>query len=583
MTRKSNPFVLIALALIAFSSMAQAQAGASKPNEDVAGLERETQELSIKIEKLLYLVPPAFDLADVTQRARVVAKASEIERFEMKSAAGERLKLADGSSAPIELHRLEVSGRGPYGGVLAFFHRMGNLSRLVVLETLRLKVEAGNVVRFTAGLAFPIYADSPDPAAPLPRDVASAYRDLLRKLQTKHRLLTDLTERSQPRLAAALAAFDNLNRERATALTELQAGDEVVLKGVVAGPSARDGLKPTLAKAGFRVNQVRTSPAGACQAFIATVQLKAGDVPWDYVPGNGLFDSATADFCAAEPVSGRVTARGAATSPDALTLHLHGVRLSDVFFVLNDLTAASFLLDPSLKERVSVDVEGTTLEETLAAMSSVGVAVSPGPLHRVSRAPQQPAATAPKTESYTGERIDLLVRNAELKLILCTMSMVLQKPIWVPRKLESLVTAYSKDLPADQVLDGLLATAGLIAVKEEDRILVGPGPETQLRSQPSENACPPPADESKPVPATDYSSHLWSLNESLPHLATGDLDLAGLASTKGTWKAYVYTPSRRLMSLIAGQELSGAKVGAVGPTGVSYTTGSSAVEVPLYP
>ncbi|HSS51636.1 MAG TPA: hypothetical protein VLX28_22050, partial [Thermoanaerobaculia bacterium] len=194
---------------------------------------------------------------------------------------------------------------------------------------------------------------------------------------------------------------------------------------------------------------------------------------------------------------------------------------------------------------------------------------------------QQPAATAPRPGGYTGEAIDLLVRNADLKVLLCTLSMVLQKPVWVPRKLDEVVTAFSENLPADQLLDGLSAAAGFVARQEADRWIVGP--EARLGNQEAVNACPPPSDDDLSSVPADIPSHLASLREALPELATGDLDLAGLASFKGPWKAYVYTPSQRLISLDAGQELLDAKVGSIGPTGVSYTKGSATVDVPLRP
>src|SRR6185312_3786051 len=482
MARKSCRLVVVALLAAAFPGAAQAQSG--KAVREVVDLSREAQALAEKIDVLLRRVPPGLDPADETRRARAVAKASGIDTIEVKAVAGsERLKLEDGSPASLELRRLEISGRASYGDVLAFLHRMGDLVRLTDLETLRLEVEAGNVVSFTAGFAFLCYLDTSEEIKPLPPDVVTAYRDKLRELKATHRLLTEVTERSKPRLVAALAAFDNLNRERATALTTLRAGGEIVLKGVVAGASARDGLKPALAKAGFLVSHVEMSPAGGCQTFSATARLEAGEVPWEPVIFNGLFDFWATEVCSPEPTGGRVVAHGTATSQDALTLHLHGVRLSDVFFVLNELTALNFVLSPGaagIKGRVSLDVEGATLDETLAAMSSVGVAVGPGPLHLVSRAEKPLAATAPRPGRYTGEAIDLSVRSADLKVILCTLSVVLEKPIWVPQNLDGVVTAFSADLPADQVLDVLVSGAELVSVRKADRWIVGPGPEAKL-------------------------------------------------------------------------------------------------------
>jgi len=584
MARKSCRLAVIVVLAAAFFGAVHAQAGAGKAGQEIDDLLLQCQALTTQIDELLLQVPPGLDPADEIRRAHEVAKTTGIDALEVKAIAGsERLKLEDGSPAPLELRRLEISGQASYGDVLTFLHRMGDLTRLVEVETLRLKVEAGNVVRFTAGLAFPCHLDTADEIKPLTTDLATAYRELLRQLKATHRLLTEVTERSKPRLVAALSAFDNLNRERATVLTEIRAGGEIVLQGIVAGVSARDGLKPALARAGFVVSQVEMSPAGSCQAFSATARLAAGEVPWEYVPFNGLFDFQVTEVCSPEPTGGRVTFRGTAASPDALTLRLHGVRLSDVFFVLNELTAQSFILAAGDKGRVSLDVEGATLEETLAAMSSIGMAAGPGPLHLVSLAEKPPAATAPRPGRYTGEAIDLSVRGADLKEMLCTLSVALEKPVWVPDKLDGVVTAFSTDLPADQVLDGLVAAAGLVSVRKADRWIVGPGPAAKLASQKSVNACPPPAEDPIALLPTYSPPHLRNLTVTLPQLATGDLDLAGLASLKGKWKAYVYTPWQRLVVLDTGQSLLDARVGSIGPAGVSYATGTSAVEVPLRP
>lgn len=265
-----------------------------------------------------------------------------------------------------------------------------------------------------------------------------------------------------------------------------------------------------------------------------------------------------------------------------LTLRLREVDLTHVFFVLNDLTSESFIIDAGVEGRLSVDLENAPLEKALAAVRSAGVAVGPGPLHRVSRAESPPAAAAPGPASYTGETIRVSLENVELANIVCALGGLpnwqtvkarglgivsrKQNPefkVLVPRGLQGRVSLFSGYLPWDQVLDGLLAPLGLIFVFDEDGLFVGRGPEANVRSQAGAvDAC---QISSEPGPTSP-------LSENLPDLDAASLELVGLAWKDNAWKAYAYAPGRRLLSLETGQKLRDASVTDVGPTGVVFTT-----------
>ncbi|HEX6863492.1 MAG TPA: hypothetical protein VF414_11785, partial [Thermoanaerobaculia bacterium] len=447
-------------------------------------------------------------------------------------------------------------------------------ARLSELETLRLEAEEGGTVSFTARLAYPRYRDwdDEDLKAGSPDEML---RGMVRRKELTLKLLEDLAARSQPgRLVDALVVFGREMEGRAVGLTELRWDcGKAVMEGVLLGKSAGDGLRPALAKAGFLVQDVRMSPAARCQAFTVTAGVKPAERSDEYDLGNGLFEPGTAAFCEPVPPSGRVIARGArGSAPDgrALTLHLRDYELIDVFILLNELTSASFVLDGDVEGRISMDVEGATLEEALAAMGSAGLAVGPGPIRRVSRAGKPAAAAAGTPADYSAEPMDIKNRNAALTETLCALGMVAERPILAPPGLHGTVRMYASDVRADQVIEALASSAGLVPVVDGGRLLIAPGTAAEIRGRKDlVNVC------EIPVPGSSPDSRLSSLVPDLEKLAAGDLELAGLVRQGEMWTAWAFTPTRKLRPLKAGERLSDASVSAVGPDGVTLATEAS--------
>lgn len=304
-------------------------------------------------------------------------------------------------------------------------------------------------------------------------------------------------------------------------------------------------------------------------------------------------------FGSAVPSAAQVAPHGEKNEPDSvLTLHLREIDLVHALFVLNDLASQSFVIESGVQGKVSLDLERVTPEEALAAVSSAGVVVGPGPLHRVSRAGSRPVAAAPGPASYTGETINVSLENVGLADIVCALGRSTnvesvhvrscdrgagimgrernpEFKVLVPRGLQGRVSIFSGYLPWDQVLDGLLAPLGLVFVLDEDGLFVGTGPEASVRNQTDAvDACEMP---SEPGPTSPLSVHL-------PNLDSADLELVGLARKGDAWKAYAYAPGRRFLSLETGQKLRDASVTGVGSTGVTFTTAAAeVVDVRLRP
>jgi len=234
-------------------------------------------------------VPNAFDSAEEERRTRVMAQRAELGEIDLKHVAGaERVPLEDGGPSTVELRRIEVSGRAPFESLHRFLVLRGSLNRFVMLETLRLKSEAGNRISFAARFAFPVTSVPAEGATD-----SKSPEDMLRKevLKRKANLqaLTEIAVRSNPtRLVDALALFGG-GMGRTAGLTEV--GSErgiAVLQGTVSSAS-RSLMEPALEKAGLHVKDVQTSPSGACQTFVATTRLDEFPSAGEIVIDNGLF------------------------------------------------------------------------------------------------------------------------------------------------------------------------------------------------------------------------------------------------------------------------------------------------------
>jgi hypothetical protein len=441
----SHPFGRTVGIFVVAASLALASSAAGATIDEIT---QETAVLELKLDALWRRVPTCDPSEEKRQLAIWAKQTGELKDFDVKPVAGdERLRLEDGRAMPVKLIRLEISGRDPYEKVDDFLVRIAQRSRLMDLETLRLKAEAGGTVSFTARFALPCYSDEENPA-PVGSTPEKMLADHLAWLRGTHQKVEALAARADTsRLALALGALGREIGNSAVSLTEVRSAQEIVLEGVVAGASSRSGLEPALKRAGFQVGNLQTSPAQECQKFSVTARLDARELDGEReaVLNNGLFDDQTAAFCASRPFLGKVVARGAAPEGGALTLHMRDVELVHLFFALHDLTLQEFVVDPDVQGRVSVEVDGVTIEETLAAMSSVGVVVGPGPFRRVSRAANRPvAAAAPSHAPYTGEKITVSLQDSDLPTFLCMCEQISQRKISAPRELEGRVSVFRR-------------------------------------------------------------------------------------------------------------------------------------------
>jgi hypothetical protein len=386
--------------------------------------------------------------------------------------------------------------------------------------------------------------------------------------------LTALDARDQPsRVLDSLSAFGREEQDKAIALTEIRYEGGPTLHGVLLGATAKASLDPALRKAGLEVDHIELSRSGDCRAFTATARLKDGATPEGGYP-DLLLEEGTAETCKPAKITAvdPVVRRGG----DALAMHLRDIDVADVFRVLHDLTAESFVVDAEVKGRINVDIEAASAKEALDAMSSAGIAIGPGPLHRVHRAAKTIDVIPHK---YDGEPIDLLLKDAEIIDVMKLFNQITGLNISVQPDLQGKVTTFAAGTKWDYLFDTMLQSLGLAYKLEGDRAFIGTA--QQLASGHKGAIDIAEASERQLKTLIESGRRLWWL---IPpeKLSVADLQLVGIARAADKWKGYAYAVSRKPIALEPGQTLFDGQVKAVGAEGVTVQkSGEKAITLPL--
>lgn len=495
------------------------------------------------------------------------------------------VKAIPGSEAvpPVELYRFDISGSGPSLKVHRFLRlvALGRLYRIVDFETLMLSPAPRDGVKFRSRIVLATWRQ-PAPLPLLPATLPPDQRMLAAMQQEVSRnrawlaTLTALDARHQPeRLLDSLSAFGREEHDKAVALTEIRYDGTLTLNGVLLGAVAKASLDPALRKAGLQVDHIERSRSGNCQVFVATARLKAGAVPDESYPAL-LLEEGTAEACKAAKTAAAAPNVVRHAGGDALVLHLHDVDVADVFSVLHDLTKESFVVDPEVKGRVNVDIEAASAQEALDAMSSAGVAISPGLLHRVHRA----ATTIDiRQHKYDGEPMAIQLKDADVLDVLRMFSQVTGLNVSVQPEVHGTVTAFSGDVKWDYLFDTMIQSLGLAYKVEGLHVFIGT--EQQLAAGHPDAIDVSEAAERQSKAVLETGRRPW---EYVPteKLSVADLQLVGLARAGDKWTGYAYALSRKPIALEAGQALFDGEVRTVGAEGVTVQKrGAEAITVRL--
>jgi hypothetical protein len=540
-------------ALLAFAALLAA--GPARGDE-LRRLREETAELERRSAEWLRLVPATFDPAAEQTALQEAAAAAKLELEIGTPMPPERLLAPGQVRTGVELHRLEVTAQAELSRVHALLAGVAGRARPIDLETLSLKAEARSTVRVRARLVFPTAAaDAAEGAG------ATLAADLRRR-QATSRAVLDFAARCAPaRLLDALAALARESASDALALTVVQAaGGDGILEGAVLGRYAQGRVHAALELSGFDVSSLKFTPSGSCQAFMATVRVKPGDPPKDAVAGNGLFDERTAAVCAKAlaPSLGRAAATPSSAGAGPLTLHLRDLDLPDVFRVLNELTRQSFVVDPSAAGRLALEAEGAGLDDVLAAVvRAAKVTVGGPPLRRVLGPGRSPSAAPASPLQEKTEPFDLSLKDTDVRDLLCLLSSIGERKVWVPRTLSGTLSFFATGARVEQVLDAASAAVGDPWIKDRDRVFLGPATVAKVKNWPgAAEAC---------AVSEGEAPRLVVGSKDLERTVPEDLELAGTARVGDRWKAWAYGPARLLWALEPGQDVHGGLVVRVGP------------------
>ncbi|MCB1057611.1 MAG: hypothetical protein KDD11_19090, partial [Acidobacteria bacterium] len=404
------------------------------------------RELEARVGGLLRGVPACVEPAEEETTLRLYAeRLGGLEPSEIRRAANsERAVLADGRPSSVELVRWEVSGEAHYGQVRNYLSQLGRLDRLISLEDAAVEASAPGTVRYSLRLLYPCQDADADAPGPLdPDDAAEVGARRVEELELSRQLLTGL--HALPKPGALIDALSNLEerlQDQAVAFNILiKAGDRVGFAGVLRGEAARGAIGPALDASGLSVVDTTFRPSMACQTFAIKTVMGVIDAREAASSDDGLFDAGAGESCApisrqGEAVARRVETTGT-TAADAggLTLHLRDVEIGDLFSVLFHLTGIpglGFVVGPEVHGRLSVDAEDVTLDELLAALDTAGIALGPGPLHRVSTSSPDPSSPAiPAADRYSEPALTVSFQDQELASILCLFGAVGERRVAV--------------------------------------------------------------------------------------------------------------------------------------------------------
>jgi len=567
--------ILLVLALAPFAF------GATNSTKELEAATKELADVELAVGKfMLFLPAPEHASAEWEE---FIAKTAHDAGLETPVA----VKPIAGSEAmpPVELYRFDISGSGPALKVQRFLRlvALARLYRILDFETLLLSPAPKGSVHFRSRIVLAAWrrpAPAPFPADTLPpvQRMTAAVQQEVSRNRAWLATLTALDARYQPRrLLDSLSAFGREEYDKAVALTEIRYDGTLTLDGVLLGAVAKASLDPALRKAGLLVDHIERSRSGDCQAFAAVTRLKPGAISEESYPSL-LLEEGTAETCKAAKVA-TTTAPAVVrhAGGDALTLHLRDIDVADVFRVLHDLTKESFVVDPEVRGRVNVDIEAAGVKEAFDALSSAGVAITPGPLHRVHRA----ATTIDiKQHKYDGQPMDIQLKDAGILDVLQMFAQVTGLNISVQPDVHGTVTAFSGgDVKWDYLFDTMIQSLGLTYKIEGLHVFIGT--EQQLAAGHRGAIDVAEAAERQTKDALDSGRRPW---EYVPpeKLSLADLQLVGLARAGAKWTGYAYALSRKPIALEAGQTLFDGEVRTVGAEGVTVQKrGAEAITVQL--
>jgi hypothetical protein len=521
--------------------------------------------LDRRLETLRRILPdapnPAADVSLVNDLARAAAMGLDVR-------ARAPLETATQGDVPVD-----VVGNARFAEIDRFFRQVALSPRLIDVETVSLSAGAGDSVRVVALLHFayrPARAPLPSPPEGLrarlgevARPTADAFlRDQALALAKSETVAVLRRARRNPRLF--LSELAAIVRDRPVVLKEATVGEEFMIRGLTVGEGPMRALESRLERGFFRVSEVLIARAGACHRFEAhgrspvvgveaELPLPAVDDLFRADDGPCMVDRDPSAVASLRGPPARSAARGRVSPPPRgpLTLRLRDMDLADVFFVLHLLTGQGFVVDEDVRGRISVDLSQVGLDDVLAQLARVGLAVSPpGPLRRVSRGA---TAVAVPASSGDGTAVTFALKRAPLADVVAVMADADPSLPPLPRPATGRLSLWAREARLSDVRAAVAQVLSAGAASGDS------DPPAAGLAAPPERRLLVPADE----------------------LSMGEFQLAGVASSGEGWTAFAYAPTGVLNAYRRGSHLADGSVADVQSTDVLIANEEGPVRVLL--
>lgn len=507
---------------------------------------------------------------------------------------------------------VDLVAYGRFTSVETFFRQAALAPRLIDVVSVALAQTPEETLRMTAVLRLPYWpTQSRLPAAPegtqervrgVPRPLADAFVHDQALLLAKTDALTELRRtRRSPRMflsELATAVFD-----RPVVLTELSWGDELfVVRGLAMGDGPTRALSRRLERGYFRISEILIARQGGCRRFEARGRcpIVGPDVDLPVAHDDPFRPDESPCRVDRDPASAQTVraAAGKKSPPGPLVVRGRELDAADFFFVLQQLTGQSFLVDENVRQRLNVDLLGLTLEETLAAVAKSKIyAGAPAAMRRVSSRPLpspratprptlQPTPTPQPTDDASASastdslppprtdlppRLSLLVKRATVREILGALAQAEPNRTMVaPPGTLGRLSVWARDVELPLLRASILDAAGLIEVPREDGV-------TALVPVDA----PSPADQT--LTPIEPSPTLRRLTLRPADVSPDDFELAAIGGWSGTWRAFSYSPEGMLHVYRTGDALADGSVKSVEGESVVVEGEDGAVWLRLQP
>lgn len=514
-------------------------------------------------ELLARRVPPAGDPAEERRAIVGLAEGSGLQAVEVHSGVrAEGALSARLAELGVERTAHELTARGNLISVAALLHRLQFLPRPNVVDRFELTPLGPDEVRLSARVVFPFRA--------LEGESGEATAELLSLVDRPVTALLALGELAY-RIDGLPVALQRYRHEFP---------DLVTLDAWSAGSRTAAKLESALAGSGMTAASVTPRRRGSCVELAVSARVpvptpaetneppsEIPDLPYEDF-GYAVFAPLAVERCdpPAVPSAVRVERRADAGSGGG-ELRARGLERSEAMLLVERATGRPMVAFGDSAARFDLELHSLGPDETHAALTAAGI-----PVQRLADAllwTDQPPVQAAEP-SYTGFPVSLQVDCVGLGDLVGLVGGLAELEIRGLPDRPGCVSAYATDRPWDELLDAVLAVAGLGRRSADTAIEIVVPPAASRPSEPRTAPEPSRLDPRK-----------WRLP--LTELAIEDLELIALVrpTPEAPWLAHARGPLGERYELTPETPLADAQVTAIDSEGITLSTPARTVRVDL--